>query len=155
MQTGFQISRATPQMRSFAARLIAYETSGNKSSETTSTAAFPICDKLRPRLAALMGNGGCRALLSRALVLATSEVPWLRMVQVDADGSLEGLEEDLARLHPDAFLKGKVVLLAQLLGLLEALIGENLTLHLVREVWPKVPLNGLDFGKGVKDEKAK
>jgi hypothetical protein len=53
------------------------------------------------------------------------------------------------------FLEGGVVLLAQLLGLLVAFIGENLTLRLVREVWPKVPLDDLDFGKGEKNEKTK
>jgi hypothetical protein len=41
-----------------------------------------------------------------------------------------------------------------LLGLLVAFIGEDLTLRLVREVWPKLSLNNLDFGKGYKNEKA-
>jgi hypothetical protein len=36
-----------------------------------------------------------------------------------------------------------------------AFIGEILTLRLVREVWPKVPLNDLDFGNRGKNEKAK
>jgi hypothetical protein len=31
-----------------------------------------------------------------------------------------------------------------LLGLLVAFIGENLTVRLLREVWPKVPLDDLD-----------
>jgi hypothetical protein len=31
-----------------------------------------------------------------------------------------------------------------------AFIGELLTLRLVRDVWPKLPLNDLDFGKGEK-----
>jgi hypothetical protein len=48
-----------------------------------------------------------------------------------------------------------VVLLAQLLGLLVAFIGENLTLRLMREVWPKVPLNELDFASEGKYEKTK
>jgi len=39
-----------------------------------------------------------------------------------------------------------VTLLAQLLGLLVTFIGEALTVRLVREVWPKVPLDDLDFG---------
>ena len=102
-----------------------------------------------------MGNAGFRALLSRALALANAEVPWLRAVQVKADGSLEGLEELHAQLDPDEIFEGRVVLLAQLLGLLVAFIGENLTLRLVREVWPKLSLNDLDFGKGGKNEKTK
>ena len=102
-----------------------------------------------------MGHSGFRALLSRALVLAKFEVSWLRTVQVEADGSLEGLEEHLARLDPDEFLQGTCILLAQLLGLLVAFIGEKLTLGMVLEVWPKVPLNDWDLSKGVKHGKEK
>jgi hypothetical protein len=58
-------------------------------------------------------------------------------------------------LVSDDIFEGRVVLLAQLLGLLVAFIGEDLTLRLVREVWPKLSLNNLDFGKGYKNEKAK
>jgi hypothetical protein len=47
------------------------------------------------------------------------------------------------------------VLLAQLLGLLVAFIGKNLTLRLVGEVWPKAALDDLDFGTEEKNEKRK
>ena len=140
------MSRVTPPMRDFAERLIAYETAGNKSSETKTLAACLVGEKLRPYLATLMGNIGFRALLSRALALANADVPWLRAVHVKADGAFEGLDELGAQVDPDEFFEGCVVLLAQLLGLLVAFIGENLTLRLVREVWPKLSLNDLDFG---------
>ena len=143
------------EMRDLSRYLIAYEARGNKSSETKAPAAFHVGDKLRPHLATFMGNVGFYALLSRALALANAEVAWLRAVHVKADGSLEGLDELEAQVDPEAFLEGKVVLLAQLLGVLVVLIGENLTLRMVREVWPKQSLNDLDFGKGDKDEKAK
>ena len=144
------MSRATPKMRDFAERLIVYETRENKSSETKTQAAFLVGEKLRPHLATLMGNVGFRALLSRALALANAEVPWLRAVHVNTGGSFEGLDELGAQVDPDEIFEGCVVLLAQLLGLLVAFIGELLTLRLVRDVWPKLPLNDLDFGKGEK-----
>jgi hypothetical protein len=155
MRGRFQMSRATPQMRNIAKRLMAYETSGNKSSETKTPAVFHVCEKLRPHLATLMGKAGFRALLSRALALANTKVPWLRAVHVKSDGSLEGLDELHAQIAPDEFFEGSVVLQAQLLGLLVAFIGEDLTLRLVREVWPKLSLSDSDVGKGDKDEKAK
>jgi len=71
---------------------------------------------------------------------------------VKADGSLEGLEELHVQLDLDEFFEGRIVLLTQLLGLLVAFIGENLTLRLVREVWPNVPLDNLDFGNGGTNE---
>lgn len=140
------MNRATPKMRDFAERLIAYETRENKSSETKTPAAFHVFEKLPPHLATLMGNTGFRALLSRALALATAELPWLRAVHVKSDGSLEGLDELEAQVDSEEISEGRVVLLAQLLGLLVAFIGENLTLWLVREVWPKLSLNDLDLG---------
>jgi hypothetical protein len=144
------MSRATPQMRTFANRLIIHETGGTKFSETKIQAAFHVCEKLRPHLASLMGTGGFRALLSRALALANAEVLWLRAVHVRSDGSLEGLEELHAQLDPAKLAEGGIVLLAQLLGLLAAFIGDNLTLGLIREVWPKVQLNDLDLESGRK-----
>jgi len=141
-------------MRDFAERLIAYETKGNKSSKTKTAAVFLVGEKLRPQLAALMGNVGFRALLSRALALSNAEIPWLRAVHVKADGSFEALDKLGAQVDPDKIFEGRVVLLAQLLGLLVAFIGENLTLRLVREVWPKLSLNDVDLGTGDKNEKA-
>jgi hypothetical protein len=130
-------------MRDFAERLIAHETRGNKSSGTP--AAFPVVEKLRPKLAALMGDNGFSALLARARARAEVELPSLRGVKVDADGSLEGLAELQGQVDPEEIAEGRAVLLAQLLGMLVAFIGEDLTLRLVREVWPKLPLNDLDL----------
>jgi hypothetical protein len=142
-------------MRDFAQRVMSYDAAGKKSSGRQTESAFPACDKLRPHLATLMGNAGFRALLSRALALASAEVPSLRVVHVKSDGSLEGLDQLGPQADPEENKEARVVLLAQLLGLLTAFIGENLTVRLVCEVWPKLRLNDLDFGKGTKHEKAK
>jgi hypothetical protein len=135
------MSRATPKTRDLAERLVACETKANKSSETRTLAAFLIGEKLRPNLATLVGNAGFRALLSRALALANAEVPWLCALHVKADGCFEGLDELEAQVDPDEIFEGGIVLLAQLLGLLVAFIGEDLTLRLVREVWSKLSLD--------------
>ena len=148
------MSRATP-LRDVAKLLSAYEARRNKSSSKKPPAAFPVSDKLRPHLTTLVGNAGYRALLARALTLASGEVPWLRGLHVKADGTFEGLEELHAKLDADEFIQGRSVLVAQLLGLLVAFIGESLTLRLVQEIWPRVPLDDLDFGRGGKNEKTK
>jgi hypothetical protein len=137
-------------MRSIAQRLIEYETQGQDPSKTTDTATFQVTDRLRPQLATLMGNGGFRALLARALALASAEVSWLREVQVNADGTLEGLATLHASLKPAEFCEGRVVLLAQLLGLLVAFIGPALTSRLMGESWPQLAADGVDFGNGDK-----
>ena len=141
-------------MRDFAERLIVCETTG-RPAEAKPFAAFNVCTRLRPPLATLMGNVGFRALLSRSLALACTEVPWLRALHVKADGSFGGLEELQAQVDPKEFAEDSTVLLAQLLGLLTAFIGQDLTLRLVREVWPKASLNDVNLGKGDKNEKTK
>src|ERR1035441_8038395 len=122
------MSQSTPQMLDFAERLIAYETRGNKSSGTKTPAAFPVCEKLRPHLATLMGNTGFRALLSRALARAETDVPSLRAMQVNADGSLAGLEKPDVQAEPEERARGSLVLVAQLVGLLAAALSETMVL---------------------------
>ena len=141
-------------MRHFARCVITYEALGNQLGPER-TPAFHAVEKLRPPLTKLMGDGGFRALILRALTLANAEIPWLSAVQVAADGSLGQSEDLYAHLDPGEFLEGRVVVVAHLLGLLGAFIGESLTLRLVREVWPEVPLSHLDFGEGGKHEKTK
>ena len=148
------MNRATPKMRVLAERIIAYDAKGFKSSRKKQATAFPATDKLRPHLATLMGNGGYRALLMRSLALASVEVAWLRMVRVAEDGTLEGLDEPAPPAGPEEILEGRVVLVAQLLGLLIAFIGESLMLRLVREIWPRLPLGDLNASKDNQNEKS-
>jgi len=133
------MSRVTQQMRAFAQRLIAFETQRINAAGTETAAAFQVCQKLRPHLAPLMGSTGFHALLSRALALASAEVPQLRTLQVNTHGSLALVDESAGSLRPEELTEGSIVLTAQLLGLLEAFIGESLTLRILREVWPKLP----------------
>jgi len=97
-----------------------------------------VTEKLRPKLANLMGNGGFRALLARALVLAGAEISWLRAVQVTAGGTLEGLQALHGQFAAADFIEGEIVLLSELLALLEAFIGPALTSRLVGEIWPQI-----------------
>jgi hypothetical protein len=135
MNTQFQVSRATPPMRSFAkpkmrrlaTRLMTLEAGGKNLAGTKVSAEFSVPDKLR------------------ALVLAGVEVPWLRTVRVNAEGGLDGLQTLHARLDPKEYFDGRVVLLSQLLGLLGAFVGEDLTLRLVRNIWPKLSISDSDL----------
>jgi len=149
------MNRASPRMRRFAKQLIVSDALANSASEAGRATAFPITDILRRHLAALMGKGGVRALLARSLALSTAEIPWLRAVQVNAEGDLEGLEAAGSSIDPTDFLEGRVVLLAQLLGLLVAFIGPSLTSRIVGEFWPQIPFQDRDFGREQKNEKAK
>jgi hypothetical protein len=144
------MSAATPKLRDFARHLVDHEMLADTPSGTITPAACRANEKLRPSLAIFMGNVGFSALLSRARALAGAENPWLGAVQVKADGTFAGFEELATQVSTDEFLEGCVALLAQLLGLLVTLIGEDLTLRLLREVWPKLSLKSFNVGEGGK-----
>jgi hypothetical protein len=149
------MSKACPQLRRLAERLLAHETLLlSKSPEPPGQATFQILDDLRLRLLNLTGMSGFRGLLSRAIAVSSDEARWLRAVHVKGDGSLAGFEEH-ASLAPGQFAEGKVVLLAQLLGMLFAMIGVDLTLRLVRDIWPNLSFGDSNLGNGDADEKEK
>jgi hypothetical protein len=141
------MSRATPSLRDFSHRLVAFEARANKASGTKAPPAFQVCEKLQPHLATLMGATGFQALLSRALVIARTEDAGLHPVQVKVDGSLGWKDEGRTTADPEVAAESAVVLVAHLLGLLAVFIGEALTLQMVADVWPKLPLAAVDFGK--------
>jgi hypothetical protein len=84
------------------------------------------------------------------LALARSEVSWLNAVQISADGALELGGSVATELNKDEIMKGDVALVSQILGLLASLIGEDLTLHLVRDVWRDAPAEYENAGMGEK-----
>jgi hypothetical protein len=122
-----------------AQRLIAEEIRVSASSAARAHAAFRVCEKLRRSLSALAGAAGFRSVMSRALALATADVPWLSGVQIKPNGSL-AVPTVIADESLQEVVKGGAALVTQLLGLLVTFIGEALTLRLVQNVWPKLAI---------------
>ena len=157
------MSRASPALRRFAAYLIALDATSKNTSRPDQAASFPVIEKLRRPLTNLMGAAGFGALISRSLLLASAEIPALRGVHLHAEGAWEGLDAVDAQLGIDGFIEARVVVLAQLLGLLVAFVGEALTLRLLAEIWldlpptlsPDLSSNRQDFRKSDRNEKAK
>jgi len=123
----------SPEIQKLAERLVSYE-AGKNSSAGEIPLVFPVSEKLRRPLSALVGVAGFNSLLSRALALARKEVPGLSAVQIKPDGSLEGLKE-----VDQGQTKGRAMLIAQLLGLLVTFIGESLMMKIVVDAWPDIP----------------
>jgi hypothetical protein len=144
-----------PRIRRIAARLVAHEAKRGKSSNLARQGELPALAKLRPHLVILMSNGGFHALLLRARTLAAAEAPWLSRLRINQDCAIAGFGALTGKLGPKAIAAGKAILLGQLLSLLEAFIGEILTLQLVNEIWPKLPRNETKPGKGDPSENQK
>jgi hypothetical protein len=140
--------------RDWARRLLAEEAAVDETSETKGATVFRVYEKLRRSLCALAGVAGFRSLASRALTLAKEEAPSLDAMHVTADGSLQVTSEALGGDKLPAGESG-VILLAQLLGLLHAFIGEGLTLRLLQDAWPNAVFDDCDSKDGEKHERAR
>ena len=140
------MNRATPKLRDFAERLISVGLIETESSASKPPAVFMVIENLRPLLAQVVGALGFSAVLSRALAIASADVAWLRAVHVKPDGSMDGLDDLEAKVDPNEIAEGRIVLLAEFVGLLVVLIGERLVLQLVHQALPKVSKDDLYFG---------
>ncbi len=138
------MSRTPPslEIREFARRLVAHEAAGDSPAGTALPAEFRVVEKLRHPLGRLAGVTGFRMLLVRALTLAKAQVPGLGAMRVHPDGSLDGFIDPGNRTPaPEA----GVMLIAELLDLLGAFVGEAFTLSLVLDVWPGFPILDTEF----------
>jgi len=126
-----------PEIKNLARQLIAFEAKHDAGASFAS--ALTVCDKLRVPLSKLSGLAAFNALMSRSLTLAGANIPALGALRVREDGRLDGVEQFELATGPESAEAG-VVLVAILLGLLSLFIGEPLTFHLVRDIWPDASL---------------
>ncbi len=125
-----------PLLKAIARQLLAYEAAAGNPAGAKDPAVFRAIEKLRVPLGKLIGIIGFRSLLTRALVLAGDEVPWLHALHIRVDGSLE---VPAAKLDSRDVAAADAALMTQLIGLLVIFIGTALTLQLLHEVWPPNP----------------
>jgi hypothetical protein len=134
--------------RVLAHRLVAHEVDLAKTAEPSVSAALRVYEKLRQGLGEFLGVVGFYSLATRTLALARTEAPSLSAARVAADGSLEGLSNpeqsmntDKDRAAESANGEAGTVLIASLLSLLLLLLGEAVTLRLLRSIWPGAALD--------------
>ena len=126
---------ASPAAYELAQRVAAWESDAGESSEGRSHSTLRAFGKLRQHLSKLVGVAGFQAILSRALASAKVETPWLETVQVSADGTLEGFDEAATLQTFGAAELGSASVMAHLLELMHTFVGEDLTAHVVADVW--------------------
>jgi len=131
-------------MQDLARRIVAVEAARAQAADTQVDVAVRACEKLQAPLSRFTGPAGFLSLLSRALVLAKAEAPSLTAVQIRPDGSLAGFDTLKHEQDVGALEKGRVVLLAHLLGLLAIFIGESLTRRLTQDAWPEASIDKTD-----------
>ena len=120
-----------------AGALIAYEVGEPATSDTVAAGAARACEKVCLHLSRIVGEAGIRALFDRSWTASRSEFPWLPSADgVSFEGRLSQLAGALAGQPPAAGLEATASLVATLVELLGRLIGADLTLRLLQEMWP-------------------
>ncbi|WP_020471440.1 hypothetical protein [Zavarzinella formosa] len=132
------MSTAGPPILILARRLIALEAARDPSDLLIGETAR-VSEKLRVPLSKFLGAAGFRSIMGRAFMLASREFPCLDAVKVRADGSLEGFDEAMNQQDGVGDEAGTEIV-AQLLGLLTAFVGEHFMMRLVRDTCPEAIL---------------
>jgi len=136
-----------PEIHNLANQLLAFEAARNSApGDAGAEVALRVIEELRGRLTRLAGVDGFRSLLSRALSLGKAELPAINLLQVAADGTLEGFEAIELSQEPGVADRAGAIVVAYLLELLVTFIGDSLTLSLVRDAWPDASAGGADVG---------
>src|SRR5215216_6831935 len=95
--------QATPQLKNLAQRLLVLEAKNLPSPAKLAEALEVCCQRLHKRLDPLVGAGGFRALLDRALYLTKKEQPWLKGVEIQTypGCELKALNEAMTGRQPN------------------------------------------------------
>jgi hypothetical protein len=117
-----------------ARNLVACEADASTTSLYTGSRTVRVYERLRRQLSAAVGTDSFQAIASRALALAKSESHRLGTVLVVANGDLCGLSEVESRKDTDEDGEVGIALIAQLLGLFLAFLGETTTLRLIEDL---------------------
>ncbi len=129
------MNTTTPELRDLARSILADSAS---LPESSSDASVAVCRKFCEPMVKLAGEEGFRALLSRALSLATRQEPLLSGLRVSPEGALERVESLPPQTSEPRWTEAQVLLIAQVLGLLATFIGHALTSRLVKDNWPNL-----------------
>jgi hypothetical protein len=128
-------------LRQTIQRELAREAGTDADAKALAAAALRVSDALGGQLAVLIGAGGVKALAARSLHVVQRTFPWLAEAQRSApppEGPFAQLAICMERQEPTVATEAAAAVLATLAGLLVTLIGDPLTMGVLRAAWPSV-----------------
>lgn len=129
-----------PKLQKLAQALFEREATKSGSPDEPVKAIELCCQRLHDRLDRLIGAGGFRALLNRALYLAKEKYAWLQGVGIEDYPGCEfkDLREAVKGKKSATVNEACTLILANVIWLLVTFIGEDITIGLIQEAWPGV-----------------
>jgi hypothetical protein len=131
------MDRPSSVVRELALDILRRESTGSVEPAALAAALDQVFHRLGAELENLVGPTGVGALVRRALILAWRQFPCLEAVslQGDSPAHIEGLEQALVSCVDDRE-EATAAVLSELLGLLVRLLGSEMGLRPVRDIWP-------------------
>ena len=125
-------------LRLLAARVLVNKAGRDADAASVAIAARRRFEELAGVLTPIIGQVGMDALADRALHLAQREYPWLGNTRnpEQVEGRLIGVSMSLEHQEPGLATEAAAAVLAQFAALLVTMIGEPLTVRLMRQAWP-------------------
>ena len=125
-------------LRQAIQRALTQEAGPDADAKAVAAAAFRVYDKLAGQLALLIGEAGVRVLTARSLHLAQREFPWLAEARdpEQSESPFAQVRFCLERQEPVMATEAAAAALATFGGLVATLIGEGLTVRVLRAAWP-------------------
>jgi hypothetical protein len=124
-------------LRKAVQRQLTLEAGGDVDSRALASAALRAYNTLAVQLAILIGDGGVAALTTRSLHLLQQDFPWLEaQTEAPSAGPFARFSARLQSQPPAIAREAAAAAMATIGGLLEALIGDALTMRVLRAAWP-------------------
>ena len=132
------LSAARLARQQMIGRILARSAGGPVADATSvAEATLRIWSRAAGELAPLIGRGGVRAIFARSLHVTRSSYPWLPELEepTQSEGAFADLREILERREAAETLAASTALFVTFTNLLDLLIGEALTTHLMNSAW--------------------
>jgi hypothetical protein len=125
-------------LRLLAARVLVNTSGRDAGAASVAIAAGRRFEELAGVLTPIIGQVGVGALAARALHVTRREYPWLGHTRnpEQVEGRFVGVSMSLEHQEPGLAADAAAAVLAQFTALLVTMIGEPLTVRLMRQAWP-------------------
>lgn len=119
-----------------------------QTTEKVDDAAISLWAKMATQIILIVGEGGFNSLYARSIFLTQSTFPWLLSSPQPppAEHRFEELKLSLAGQTPERASEANKLLLITFTDILASLIGEQLTIRILRSAWGNDVQNQADKG---------